>query len=73
MFYTYTSVALTASQMFCFNIQTFVCDDITNKPENTELLPNYFYPFPTQTEVKITELLTFTKKKNLCGGPHFGD
>jgi len=58
--------------MFCFNFQTFVCDGITNKPEKTGLLQNYFLRFLPQTEVKITELLTFTKKKNLYVGLYFG-
>lgn len=59
--------------MFCFNIQTFACKGIINKPENNELLPNYLFRFLPQTEVKITELLTFTKKKKLYDGLYFGD
>jgi hypothetical protein len=47
------------ADVFCFNIQIFFCDGITNKPANAEELPTYFFRFLPQTEVKITELLTF--------------
>lgn len=33
------------ADVFRFNIQTFVCDGISNKLENAELLPNYLARF----------------------------